>query len=185
MSLETAHAELRLRCRELVLSVGELVTIVHEDRPPASEIAVIDHLAESVSELQGAAMRAAEQLDLVIDPRTLPERMGRVDEALAQCHASYWRELGGFRPLAALRRTAREHDLEWRTWQRSVEQSMNRCETALDAAAAAGRAAWREIAELLVHYGRTAAGRPWGEAPRTTDESPADVDDATSTRRQP
>lgn len=185
MSLESAHAELRLRCRELVLTHGELVTIVHEDRPPGSEIAVIDHLAESVSELQAAALQAAEQLELVADPRSLPERMSRVDEALARCHATYWRELGAFRPLAALRRTAREHGLEWRTWQRSVELSMSRSETALDAAAAAARAAWQEIGELLVHYGRTGVGRPWGDAPRPTDESPADVDDATSTRRQP
>jgi hypothetical protein len=157
MSLETAQGALRLRCRELVLSVGELVTIVHEDRPEASEVAVVDHHAENVSELQAAAVQAASASSLA-----------SVDAALASCRSTYWHRLAGFRPLAHLRRAAREHDREWRAWQRSVELSLARCEGALDAAEVALRGAWSELA-----------------ARHVADASLPSTDSTPSIRRQP
>jgi hypothetical protein len=166
MSLETARTALRLRCRELALSTGELVTIVHEDRPHGSEVLAVDHLVETVSELQAAAVQAA-------GARTLPA----VDAALASCRSTYWHRLAGFRPLAVLRRAAREHDREWRTWQHSVEDSMSRCESALDAAETALRTAWSEVAELVPHD-LAASSPPTSPSSTTTSTS-------TSSRRQP
>jgi hypothetical protein len=175
VSLETAHTALRLRCRELVLTTDELVTIVHEDRPQHSEVAVVDHLVETVSELQAAAVQAA-------GAATLPA----VDAALAGCRSTYWHRLAAFRPLALLRRAAREHDREWRAWQHSVEQSMARCESALDAAETALRVAWSEVAELVPRYlaGAESAQAPTvqtGTAPSTS----TGTSTSTSTRRQP
>lgn len=167
MSMESAHAELRTRCRDLAQAVTELVTIVHEDRPPGSEVAVIDRLVEVVSELQAAAMRAVEELDNVADSRALPGRLGRVDEAVTECRTTYWRDLASHRPLAALRRAAHEHGREWRTWQRSIELSLARCELALDGAGTAVRAGWQEVGELLTHYTHAGVTGPWPDATNT------------------
>jgi hypothetical protein len=176
MSLENAVADLRIRCRDLAQAATELVTIVHEDGPSDSRHWVVDQWFEIVSELQAHAVRAQSELDLVADPRTLPARMGRIDEAVAESQLIYWRDLASYRPLALFRRAAREHGTEWRTWQRSVELSLSRCELALNAATASDRAAWREIGELLTHYTHAGAIEPWPETSQT--------EVSTSTRRQ-
>ena len=152
MSLESTHAELQARCRDLEQAVTELVTIVHEDRPKGSDVAVVDALIETVSELQAAAMRASELLAQVTEPRDLPTCLGRVDEAVAAAEHIYWRDLRAFEPLNQLRHAARRGDLEWRTWQRSVETSQLRCEVPIRLTTEAARAAWREAAELLGLY---------------------------------
>jgi hypothetical protein len=176
MSLESAHTELRTRCRDLAQAVTELVTIVHEDRPPGSEVAVIDRLVEVVSELQASAMQAADEVDTLVESRELPARLGRVDAAVAECRTTYWCDLASHRPLAILRRTAHEHGREWRTWQRSIELSLSRCELALEGAGQAVRAGWLDVGELLTHYTHAGVTGPWPEATQT--------EVSTSTRRQ-
>jgi hypothetical protein len=152
MSLESALARLRSCCRDLSLAVSELVTIVHEDRPPDSDVAVIDALTETVSELQSSAVAAAELVDHVAEPRALPARLGAIDAAVADCATTYWRDLRAFRPISQLRVAARRGDLEWRTWQKSVEASQQRCELPLFETHAAVRTAWTEAAEILGLY---------------------------------
>jgi hypothetical protein len=152
MSLESAHTELRSRCRDLAQAVTELVTIVHEDRPQGSEIAVIDALTETVSELQAATVRAHELVGQVPEPRVLPAYLGRIDEAVRSAERTYWRDLRAFGPLSQLRLAARRSGREWRTWQRSVEASQLRCELPIHEATEAVRLAWREAAELLGLY---------------------------------
>jgi len=152
MSLESAQGQLRVRCRELGEAVTELVTIVHEDRPTGSDVAVVDAFTETVSELQSSAMDAAELVDGVPEPRALPARLSRIDEAVAGCAQTYWRDLRAFGPVSELRIAARRGRLEWRTWQRSVEASQLRCELPLLDAQAAVRSAWAEAAELLGLY---------------------------------
>jgi hypothetical protein len=152
MSLESAHRELRQRCRELGDAVTELVTIVHEDRPQGSDVAVVDALTETVSELQSSAVAAAEQVDLVGEARALPGRLGLIDAAMAACATTYWRDLRAFGPVSQLRVAARRGGPEWRRWQHSVELSQQRCEQPLFEASAAVRAAWGEAAELLGLY---------------------------------
>lgn len=176
MSLENAVADLRIRCRDLAQAATELVTIVHEDGPNDPRHWVVDQWYEIVSELQAYAVQAQTELDRLADPRTLPARMGRIDAAVAECQAIYWRDLASYRPLAMLRRAAREHGMEWRTWQRSVELSLSRCELALNGAGASVRAAWREIGELLTHYTHVGAVEPWPDTSQT--------EVSTSTRRQ-
>jgi len=152
MSLESTHAELHARCRELGQAVTELVTIVHEDRPQGSEIAVIDALSETVSELQASSVRATELIAQVTEPRDLPAYLGRIDEAIAAAERTYWSDLRAFEPVSQLRHAARRSGLEWRSWQRSVEASQLRCEVPIQQAGEAVRLAWREAAELLGLY---------------------------------
>ncbi|MGC4109534.1 MAG: hypothetical protein QM747_03725 [Nocardioides sp.] len=152
MSLDSSYADLRARCRDLEQAVTELVTIVHEDRPHGSEIAVIDALGETVSELQAATVQANELLARVTEPRLVPAYLGAIDEAVATAEHIYWRQLRAFGPVSLLRRAERRDGREWPTWQRSVEASELRCELPLSEARAAVLRAWREAAELLGLY---------------------------------
>jgi hypothetical protein len=152
MSLESSHTELRTRCRDLDQAVTELVTIVHEDRPLGSEIAVIDALDETVSELQAATVLANELLAQVTEPRSLLTYLGSIDEAVATAERTYWHDLRAFGPVSQLRRAERRDGREWHTWQRSVEASELRCELPIQEARKAVLMAWREAAELLGLY---------------------------------
>jgi hypothetical protein len=176
MSLESAQAQLRTHCRNLGLAVSELVTIVHEDRPADSDVAVVDALTETVSELQASAMAAGELVDRVADPRALPGRLGAIDAAVAACVTTYWRDLRAFGPISELRVAARRGRLEWRTWQLSVEDSQHRCELPLLETQAAVRAAWGEAAGLLALY------LPPTQTTNPSDSATANVA-GTSTRR--
>jgi hypothetical protein len=161
----------------------ELVIPVHEDRPSSSQVAIVDHLAEVVSELQADAVLATERLRQLTDPRQLADRLAYVDEALAACADTYWRELRAFARISELRRTAATRGVEWRTWQRSLELSLLRCEGPVLRATGAVRSAWQEVGELLAHYLRPATPEPApnGIGPRPV---PGSVDNAQlSTRR--
>jgi hypothetical protein len=152
MSLQSALRDLREATAGFDQAVTELVMIVHEDRPAKSEIAIVDHLAETVSELQADAVLASQRAEAIEDHRHLAGRLWTVDEAIGSCVATYWRDLRSFTPIRELRRTAYSRDLEWRTWQRSLELSMLRCEAPLEHATQAVRAAWQEVGERLDHY---------------------------------
>jgi hypothetical protein len=160
MSLSSALHDLEESTTVLGDAVSELVMIVHEDRPSSSQIAIVDHLAEVVSELQADAVLAAERLRQLTDPRQLADRLPYVDDALAACAETYWRELRAFARVSELRRTAATRGVEWRTWQRSLELSLLRCEAPVLRATAAVRSAWQEIGELLAHYLRPATPEP-------------------------
>jgi hypothetical protein len=152
MSLGSALTDLRDASTGLEQAVAELVMIVHEDRPAESGIAMIDHLAETVSELQAAAVQATRRVTAITEPRQLAGQLWYVDEAVADGASTYWRELRAFAPVQELRRTASSRGLEWRTWQRSIELSLLRCEAPLLHTTHAVRAAWQEVGELLTHY---------------------------------
>ena len=180
MSLGSALSDLRDASAGLDQAVSELVMIVHEDRPAQSQIAMIDHLAEVVSELQGAAVQAAQRVAAISEPRLLAGELWYVDEAVADCAETYWRDLRAFAPVQELRRTAYARGLEWRTWEGSIELSLLRCETPLLHTTNAVRAAWQEVGELLTHYlphylphpPDPAAGASQAPPPSSTDEQP-------------
>lgn len=152
MSLTTALDDLRRANTELGGAVAELAMTVLEDRPIASEVAVVDNLGEVVSELQASVVEVHTELQRVTDVRQLPVRLPQIDLAVTACTSRYWRDLRAHAPLAELRATARGRGVEWRTWQRSVEQSQLRCEPYVDRVSDSVRAAWREVGELLSLY---------------------------------
>jgi hypothetical protein len=152
MSLSTALRTMRDSFAALNSALAELVMIVHEDRPVGSELAVVDDLAEVVSELQACVVEASTELAAVADTRQLPERLPSIEEALSGCALRYWRDLRSYRALAELRRPARSRGVEWWTWQESLEATELRCEEPLVDAIATVRASWREIGELLCLY---------------------------------
>lgn len=152
MSLKTALEDLRAANADLGEVVSELAMIVLDDRPAASEIAVVDNLGEIVSELQASVADARSELQRVTDVRQLPVRLPQIDLAVAACTTRYWRDLRSHGPAAELRAAARTRGVEWRTWQRSVEQSQLRCEEGIGRSSAAVRAAWQEVGELLSLY---------------------------------
>jgi hypothetical protein len=137
---------------ELSSVVCELVMIVVEDRPRSSDLAMVDDLTETVTELQGAVAEASEAISGVPDPRNLPETLPPVADALQAAQLRYWRDLRSYECIAELRRAARGRGSEWASWHRSVEASAQRCEQPLARAASALSAGWQEIAELLTLY---------------------------------
>lgn len=152
MSLGSAVIDLRNVTSTLEQAVSELVMIAHEDRPVGSEVAIVDHLAETVSELQSAAVLAARHVAEIGGPRALPNHLPDVDEAVAGCSTTYWRDLRSYAVLHDLRRTASRRGVEWRTWQQSIELSLLRCEAPVLQATRSVRSAWQEVGELLTHY---------------------------------
>lgn len=152
MSMGSAVIDLRNVTSALEEAVAELVMISHEDRPAGSEVAVVDRLAETVSELQSAAVEARRQVAEIRGSRMLPAQLPAVEEAVAACSLTYWRDLRSFAPLHDLRRTASRRGVEWRTWQQSIELSLLRCEEPVLQATRTVRSAWQEVGELLTHY---------------------------------
>jgi hypothetical protein len=165
MSLSTALHTMRDRVAALNSTVAELVMIVYEDRPTDSELAVVDHLGEVVSELQAGVIGASTELAAVVDTRQLPERLPSIDKALSECALRYWRDLRSYEARAELRRSGRSRGVEWRTWQGSLEASELRCEKPLAGALATVRASWREIGELLSLYLPRVPGAPSASPP--------------------
>lgn len=152
MSMASAIAELKARSAEVAEAVTELVVVVHEDRPASSQIAVVDHLAEVVSELQATAVEVTQIVGGLSEPRQLPAQLEHVDRARATCAVTYWRDLRSYAPIHELRLSASRRDREWRSWERSVEVSLLRCESPITRLGDAIRAAWQEVGELLTHY---------------------------------
>lgn len=152
MSMASAVTDLQARAAEAGQAVGELVVVVHEDRPASSQVAIVDHLAEVVSELQAAAVDVAQLVAAVSEPRQLPAQLPHIDRARTACALVYWRDLRSYVPIHELRLSASRRDREWRSWERSVEVSMQRCEAPIMQLGDAVRAAWQEVGELLTHY---------------------------------
>ena len=152
MSLGSAVNDLRTVTADLASAVAELVMITYEDRPTGSELAVVDRLAETVSEVQSSAVLAGQRVAEIRDPRTLPLHLDAIDAAIAAAAITYWRDLRSFDAVHDLRRAAAKQGIEWRTWVQSIELSLVRCEPPVLAASATVAAAWREVGELLTHY---------------------------------
>lgn len=167
MSMASTLIDLRRAAVTLEQSIAELVMITHEDRPAASEIAIVDGLGETVSELQADAVLATQRLAAIARPRDLPDHLAPVGDAIGSCTTTYWRDLRSFAVVHELRRTASTRGAEWRAWQRSIELSLLRCEQPVQQAAAAVTAAWHEVGELLAHC-LSAPAEP--VHPITTDE---------------
>ena len=123
-----------------------------DDRPCDSEIAVIDHHLETLLELQASVVQAGTDLCVIVDSRGLPAAMPRIGSATSECALRYWRDVRAYPVVSRLRATARGRGTEWRTWQRSLEDSELRCEAPLLRSIESVQLAWREIGELLCLY---------------------------------
>jgi hypothetical protein len=152
MSLGTALAELHSANLTLQQSIAELVITMHEDGPQESDLAVVDNARECALEVQAAAAEAGSAIVAVGEPRGLPTALPDIDIAISRCALRYWRDVRSYGPVSRLRATARGRGMEWRTWQRSVEQSALRCEAELERSTNSVHAAWQEISELLALY---------------------------------
>ncbi len=162
MTLITAQQALSRAVEELWQAVGELALIVYEDRPRDADLAVVDDLAEQVSELQGE-VAAARQLLRVAEGRTVAELVPCLPEVSAHLDATarrYWRRLRAHTPVAELRRAARSRRGELPGWQHSVDDSAARCEEPLVACAAAMHACWQEVCGTPAGLVDTPPARP-------------------------
>jgi hypothetical protein len=149
MSMNTALIELRTASDYLQQTLAELVITVFEDRPRDVELAGVEGLAESVSEVQACAAEAGACLGPIAEARQLPMMLPQIDSAIMQCTLRYWRDLRSHTAVSRLRATTRGRGREWQTWLGTLEQSALRCEQPLQRSNDSVRAAWREVGELL------------------------------------
>ena len=150
MTISHALQDLRDSTSRLSSAVTELVMIAHEDRPSAGiETAAVDAFAEQVSELQSSVVVAVHELGRIEGLVHLADRMVRVDRAIAAAGLRYWRDLRSYDATATMRQAARRGGKDWRAWQVSIEQSLQRCEEPLIDATTDARAVWGELAEVI------------------------------------
>jgi hypothetical protein len=142
MTLPATLAQLTVAVEGLWQSVSELVLIVHEDRPAATDLAAVDDLAERVSELQGDI---AEARSLLRDGDTLVPRLPRLAAHLDAASLRYWRDLRSFPSVASLRQATRRRGGELPAWEASVEASAARCEEPFAVTVSTLNACWHEI----------------------------------------
>lgn len=152
MSMTTALDELRMVNTDLQRTIAELMMTALDDRPCDSEIAAVDDLVETISELQACAAQVGTDLMSIADSRELPAAMPRIGAATAECALRYWRDLRSHDAISRMRTTGRGRGMEWAAWQRSLEHSEMRCETPILRSIESVELAWREIGELLCLY---------------------------------
>lgn len=148
MSLTRADAALTAAADELWLAVSELAVTTQEDRPAASDLAVVDDLAERVSELQGTAHQIRElcRSGPIVQ---MPARLDAIAALADSAETYYWHALRSHEPVSQLRAASRGRGDEWLAWRRSVEDAVRRCEAPLSELAGALRVAWHEVGALL------------------------------------
>jgi hypothetical protein len=142
MTLSAAAARLTRSVDELWHAVAELALTVHEDRPAGTDLAVVDELAEQVSELQGdvAAVR-----DLLRPGEPLVPALPGIAAHLDVAERRYWRDVRGYAAVAELRAAGRRHGGGLPAWRGAVEASALRCEVPFAVTATALNACWQEI----------------------------------------
>jgi hypothetical protein len=152
MSMTTALDGLRTANTALQQTIAELMMTVCEDRPDGSEIAAVDDLIDTISELQATAALVGAELGAIGDSRSLPAAMSRIGSATAECAVRYWRDMRAYPPVSQLRATARGRGRERAPRRPSQEDSEFGCEQPLLRTLDAVQLAWREIGELLCLY---------------------------------
>jgi hypothetical protein len=141
MTLPDARTRLTVAVEELWDAVGELVLITVEDQPAEGALAAADALAEQVSELQGEVAEAREALS---DADQLGPWLPRAAHAIDAATWRYWQGVRAHDPVTRLRAATRRLGEPWPSWQRTTEQSAQRCEEPLASVVHAVRACWIE-----------------------------------------
>lgn len=141
MTTPQTVAALAAALDEVWSAVGELVLIVHEDRPLQADLAFLDDFAEQVSEIQGDVAAACR----ILVPGPQLGALPVVATHLGAAERRYWRSVRGHPTVVELRLAARRVGGEFAGWRRSVERSAEHCEAPLVAAADALLRCWREI----------------------------------------
>lgn len=141
MTLQDARTRLAVAVEDLWDAVGELVLITVEDQPGEGSLAAADALVEQVSELQGEVAAARQAL---ADAEGTGAWLPRSADAIDAASWRYWQRIRAHEPVSRLRIATRRRGDPWPAWQRTTEQSAQRCEEALASVAHAVRACWIE-----------------------------------------
>lgn len=141
MTLDAARTRLAVAVEDLWDAVGELVLIALEDQPCQGSLAAADAFAEQVSELQGEVAAARVALAEAGEPQQwLPMVSTAVDAATRR----YWQQIRAHRPVMLVRTATRRLGEPWPAWCRTVEASVERCESPIARAVDTARACWVE-----------------------------------------
>jgi len=128
MTIEITVTRLRTAVDELWGAVNELALIALEDQPQSPALAAADHLAESVSELQGEVAGARELLSETVSvaQHELPAVFPDVYVHLARFDRRLEREVRGHEAVERVAAAAERARRDWPAWHRSVLESADR-----------------------------------------------------------
>jgi hypothetical protein len=134
MSLARDLAGLCVRQRELADHLRQLRVTVCEDRPRGSDLALIDHWADTLDDMQALAREAVLAGDRGQQAAAPPAELSRLGQALVLCQEAHqelgerlWADLLAFERMLELRVAARRHGGEWGPWAGSVETALRLC----------------------------------------------------------
>lgn len=149
MTMASAQIQLQRQLEGLWEAVTELAVTVLEDQPADARTALVDDLADTVSDLQGDVHHALDRLRGSRSRLALAELLPDIGCTVDRARTRYWRDLRGYRPVAALRGAALAHGSDWRAWQRSVERAQGRIEEPLVRVDSALQAGVAEVSQLV------------------------------------
>jgi len=165
MTLEDARTRLAVAVEELWDAVNELVLITVEDQPSEGSLAAADAFAEQVSELQG---EVAEARRVLSDAEKPGPWLTPAAEAIDAATWRYWQRIRAHEPVTRVRAATRRLGEPWPSWQRTTEQSAQRCEEPLASVVHAVRACWIETLPPAIHLTHAGSGDIGNQHRRTS-----------------
>jgi hypothetical protein len=180
MGLEAAFQRLQVELTQLREALSELRVTVMEDCPLDSEVALVDHFADSVTDLLGLVEEALEAIGSAALVQGPSGRAGATRAALLLTHRrmhrllqDYRNKLAAYDHIYSLGQLGRERGGEWRSWCNVVKEAIERCATPLDAVHAAIRDCWEQGTDGVVFTGVISQAPSRGQPPGSTEVTTA------------
>jgi hypothetical protein len=158
MALETTFRELLRRLKKLKETLDALRCLLPDD-PLNLEVALVQHLRESVDNVSGWFDDCLDQSQTARDALGQPADLNRLRRALTRCQASFDEaerafsaELSSYDKLREIVRLGSRRKGVWLIWSQNVKRDLDTCRYELDLTRKALTACWQELAE---HAGTT------------------------------
>ena len=158
MALETAFRELHAQLKKLKETLDPLRCLLPDD-PFNLEVALVQHLRESVDGVSGWIDECLQQSQVAQQGVGQPADLNRARRALTLCQASFHEvecafshELLSYEKLRDVASLGARRKGVWRIWSHNVRRDLDVCRHELDTTRKALIACWQELAE---HAGTT------------------------------
>jgi hypothetical protein len=154
VALESIFRDLADQLRKLHDMLLALRLTVVEDKPLKGEVALVDHLEDTILDLMGSLDESMKSAGAAQKAVGHPVDLDRARRALAGCQeqlhkieTQYVERLASYEKIKDLAAVARDRRGEWVPWAGSVKNGIERCREPLDGARKALADCWQEIAE--------------------------------------
>lgn len=184
MGLEAAFQRLQVELTRLREALSDLRVTVTEDCPLNNQVALVDHVENTVTDLLGLVEEALNAIGSI--GRAVPgplDRAGVARNSLLLTHRrlhrltqDYRNKLAAYDNIYSLRQLGRERGGEWQSWCSVVKQAIESCAAPVDAVHEAIQDCWEEGTDSMAFAGAMS------QAPART--QPADSTQAIKLRKE-